>query len=504
MSRIALLALLLSCAAWAVAADQKIALVVGNNAYSDAPLRNPVNDANAIAAKLRAAGFEVTLRTDVAQRELTRAISQFGQAMKPNAVALFYYAGHGMQVRGRNFLIPVDADIQSEAAARSEGVDVDLVLEQLGPARLSMVILDACRNNPFEGRFRSARGSGLAQIDAPKGTIVAYATAPGRVAADGEGANGVYTAELLKALEVPGLKVEDVFKRVRVNVTRVTSNQQVPWESSSLTGDFYFVPDDRPMIAQNEALKAVDEERKRRDEEAKLFRQEMEKLREEIRALRSVPAPQPAPVMVAKAEPKPEPRPEPRIEPKPEPKAAPPVAVAKVAPAPEPKPQPAQEPELLTPMIVAKADPRPVVAEPKMALPPPSRDPLEILRGQRGKLSYAKGMAILLAIDADSDLERLLQSEREIKRMPYNTAIAMGIGFRGGVAWGRSGKQNIPAFAEQQAIENCQRYASSCKAMLVNGDFREDAFLELAREFGSRDPTGPRRGFLNNLPPNWF
>ena len=242
------LALLLGVAATAVLAgaavraEVKVALVVGNAAYPSAPLRNPVNDATAMAERLKAAGFEVTLRTNVTQREMTRAVSQFGQGLKAGSVGLFYYAGHGMQVRGRNFLVPVDADIQSEASVRSEAVDLDLVLEQLGPSRLSMVILDACRNNPFEGRFRSSGGSGLAQIDAPKGTLLAYATAPGKVASDGDGAHGLYTAELLKAMDLPGAKVEEVFKAVRVNVIKATAGQQVPWESSSLTGDYYFRP----------------------------------------------------------------------------------------------------------------------------------------------------------------------------------------------------------------------------------------------------------------------
>ena len=223
-------------------AETRVALVIGNAAYAAAPLRNPVNDATVMATRLKALGFEVILRTNVAQREMTRAVSQFGQSLKPGSVALFYYAGHGMQVRGRNFLVPVDADIQSEASVRSEAVDLDLVLEQLGPSRLSMVILDACRNNPFEGRFRSSGGGGLAQIDAPKGTLLAYATAPGKVASDGEGAHGLYTAELLKAMDLPGAKVEEVFKAVRVNVIKATAGAQVPWESSSLTGDYYFRP----------------------------------------------------------------------------------------------------------------------------------------------------------------------------------------------------------------------------------------------------------------------
>ena len=199
----AALALLATLAGAPASAEVKVALVIGNAAYPTAPLRNPVNDATAMAERLRALGFDVTLLTNVTQREMTRAVSRFGEALKPGSVGLFYYAGHGMQVRGRNFLVPVDAQIQSEASARSEAVDLDLVLEQLGPSRLSMVILDACRNNPFEGRFRSGGGGGLAQVDAPKGTLLAYATAPGKVASDGEGSHGLYTSELLKAMQHP-------------------------------------------------------------------------------------------------------------------------------------------------------------------------------------------------------------------------------------------------------------------------------------------------------------
>src|SRR5258706_12495079 len=149
-----------------------------------------------------------------------------------------------MQLRGKNFLIPVDAEIETEGAVRGEAVDVDHVLDQLGSAQLSMVILDACRNNPFESRFRRI-GVGLAQIDAPAGTLLAYATAPGKVASDGAGANGTYTAALLKAMDTPGLKVEDVFKQVRNEVLKESTNQQIPWESSSLTTEFYFRPDDK-------------------------------------------------------------------------------------------------------------------------------------------------------------------------------------------------------------------------------------------------------------------
>jgi len=222
-------------------AEKRYALVIGNAAYKTSPLSNPVNDASDIAAKLKALGFEVVLKTNATLREMSRAITQFGERLDPGSVALFYYAGHGIQAKGRNYLIPVDAEIASEAAVRSEAIDVDQLLEQLAPASVSMVILDACRNNPYERRFRGGRGSGLAQIDAPKGTLIAYATAPGKVAADGEGRNGLYTAQLLQALGQPGVKVEDVFKQVRIKVAQASRDQQIPWEASSLTGDFFFV-----------------------------------------------------------------------------------------------------------------------------------------------------------------------------------------------------------------------------------------------------------------------
>jgi carboxyl-terminal processing protease len=221
--------------------EHRVALVIGNSSYPSAPLKNPVNDARAISAKFRSLGFDVIVRENVKQKDMTRAITQFGEKLaKSGTVGIFYYAGHGMQVRGKNYLIPVDAQISSEASVRSEAVDVDSLLEQLATSALGIVILDACRNNPFERRFRGASG-GLAQMDAPKGTLIAYATAPGKVASDGDGRNGLYTQEFLRMLDEPGLKVEDVFKRVRRRVADATADQQVPWESSSLTGDFYFV-----------------------------------------------------------------------------------------------------------------------------------------------------------------------------------------------------------------------------------------------------------------------
>lgn len=221
---------------------RRVALVIGNGAYPGAAaLRNPANDARDMAQKLKRLGFQVMARTDLKQKDMLRALTEFGDQIVPGSEVLFFYAGHGMQVRGKNYLIPVDAEIRIESAVSSEAVDVDQLLDKLAPARLSMVILDACRNNPFERRFRGG-GQGLAQINAPTGTLIAYATSPGRVAADGEGRNGLFTGELLAAMDVPGIKIEDVFKRVRSNVVRKSHDAQTPWESSSLTGDFYFLP----------------------------------------------------------------------------------------------------------------------------------------------------------------------------------------------------------------------------------------------------------------------
>ncbi len=227
----------------AAAQQSRVALVIGNARYAEAPLKNPVNDARAMAAALRARGFEVLIRENATKQQMEAAVADFGEKLNENATGLFFYAGHGIQVQGRNYLMPVDARVVSEQRVRLEALDVDAVLDQMQAARskVSMVILDACRNNPFERRFRST-GGGLAQINAPEGTLIAYATAPGKVAADGEGGNGLYTQEFLKALATPGLKVEDVFKQVRINVSRASDGQQIPWEASSLTGDFYFVP----------------------------------------------------------------------------------------------------------------------------------------------------------------------------------------------------------------------------------------------------------------------
>jgi uncharacterized caspase-like protein len=238
-----LLGLLCLCASTAWAQKEvRVALVIGNGAYTNAePLRNPVNDARAMAKVLRDAGFEVIARENLSRRAFVDALHEFSGKVPPGGVGLFYYAGHGIQVRGINHLVPVDAALANERDVKYETIDLNDVLGGLDEARarLSLVILDACRDNPFARRFRSS-SRGLAQADAPRGTVIAYATAPGDTAADGDGENGLYTTELLKAIAVPGLKLEEVFKRTIDGVARSSANKQTPWVSSSFRGDFVF------------------------------------------------------------------------------------------------------------------------------------------------------------------------------------------------------------------------------------------------------------------------
>jgi tetratricopeptide (TPR) repeat protein len=194
-----------------------------------------------MARILRDLGFVVIQGENLSQVEMKRRIRLFGDRLRGGGIGLFYYAGHGLQVDGRNYLIPVNAAITKEQEAEYESVDLGFVIAQMEDAHnsLNIVILDACRNNPFARSFRSTK-SGLASIDAPSGTLIAYATAPGSVASDGSGKNGLYTQELLKYIRLPEVSIEQVFKKVRIAVREQTKGAQTPWESSSLVGDFYF------------------------------------------------------------------------------------------------------------------------------------------------------------------------------------------------------------------------------------------------------------------------
>ena len=227
--------------------EQRVALVIGNGSYANAtPLANPTRDAKQVAELLTAAGFEVTSGSDLDHDSMIQVIQDFaGKIAKrgPDTVAFVYYAGHGLQVAGDNFLVPVDARISKEADVEPSTirlVDIMATLEAV-PSRMRIVVLDACRNDPFEALKDDSRG--LAIVDAPNGSIVAYSTAPGTQAYDGTGNNSPYTAAFLRLARQPNVPIEQFFKKVRLLVNDATDGRQTPWESSSLTGDFYFFGD---------------------------------------------------------------------------------------------------------------------------------------------------------------------------------------------------------------------------------------------------------------------
>ena len=242
----------------------KVALTIGNSNYSNSPLTNPVNDARAIGNALRNAGFDVTIKLDAPRGELAAAVQAYTLALaKRQAVGVFYFAGHGLQLAWRNYMVPVDANLNAVADIQKQCVELADLVGGIAKANnpLNIVILDACRDNPF-GNLTGVDHKGLSQMDAPPSTLLAYATAPGNVASDGEGVNGLYTEHLLKEIAVPEAKVEDVFKRVRLQVRRRTNGQQIPWESTSLEEDFFFVPP-RALAVQAE----LELERLRKDQE---------------------------------------------------------------------------------------------------------------------------------------------------------------------------------------------------------------------------------------------
>ncbi|MCX6253843.1 MAG: caspase family protein, partial [Bacteroidia bacterium] len=227
--------------------ERRLALVIGNADYLNSnPLQNPVNDAKAIAAALRDVGFTVLPYYNSDLKTMKKAMDEFGEKLKDYTVGLFYYAGHGMQVNGKNYLIPVDASLKVEQDVDYDCVDAGRLLGKMEAAGTgtNIVILDACRDNPFarswSGRSAGQEGTGLAFMNAPSGSIVAYATSPGKTASDGTGKNGLYTEAFLQYIKVPSLSIEDFFKNVRATVEKKSNKTQTPWESTSLKGNFYF------------------------------------------------------------------------------------------------------------------------------------------------------------------------------------------------------------------------------------------------------------------------
>jgi uncharacterized caspase-like protein len=243
--------------------SSKYALVVGNSNYQHtAVLKNPSNDARDMADVLTRLGFDVQLVVDANKAQLEAATNSFTRKlMTSKGVGLFFYAGHGSQLEGENYLIPVDVQLNSEYELRDKGYSISYLLRQLERTRnqTNIIILDACRDNPFGNSFQSASRSlaedgrgikveqrrisaGLSKLQAPSNTLIAFATAPGKVAADGEKRNSPYTKQLIKNMQQEGYSVEKVFKEVRSEVLEITGGKQIPWESSSLVTEFYFKP----------------------------------------------------------------------------------------------------------------------------------------------------------------------------------------------------------------------------------------------------------------------
>ncbi len=250
------LSLASSLPAWAQAGGRRVALVIGNAAYTTGPLLNPTRDAAAMSGLLRGMGFQVVEARDANRPQMQAAIQQTRDLLKgQDGVGLLYYAGHGLQLDWRNYMLPVDVNLSAASDVPVQGVDVQAVLDAFKTAgnRMNILVLDACRDNPFP---QAGSGKGLAPLDAPPGTFFAYATAPGNVAEDGSAAdgNGLYTKYLLQEMQQPQARIEDVFKRVRLQVRRASQGRQVPWESTSLEDDFSFATGQRAAAPSLSAI----------------------------------------------------------------------------------------------------------------------------------------------------------------------------------------------------------------------------------------------------------
>jgi formylglycine-generating enzyme required for sulfatase activity len=277
--------------------EYRVALVIGNSAYETSELKNPVNDANDIASALQDLGFEVVLGTNLNRQQINEKVREFSPMLEKADIGFFYFAGHGFQYSGENYLVPVSFNINSERDIPNEALSTDRILKKMDLAgnAVNIVILDACRNNPYAESYDSEKRSlnlasstsrtsnnrglirsgskGLTSIDGPSGSFIAYATAPGNVAADGTGKNGLYTQYLLEYMQQPGMPIERVFKKVRIGVMKDTAGKQVPWENSSLLGDFYFADLGDPVSKSLELdfLSPVEKQDSKKQDEADKF-----------------------------------------------------------------------------------------------------------------------------------------------------------------------------------------------------------------------------------------
>src|SRR6267378_7567314 len=234
-------------------AEKRVAFVVGNGTYKNvAPLPNPAIDAKAMASALRNVGFEVVEGSNLTRDKMTERLLDFGKKAQGADVALFFYAGHGIAISGTNYLLPIDADLKSEMDVKlGAAINVDLTLEQtMGDAKVKLVFLDACRDNPFAAKIRSARTTrsvsvqtGLAEMKSGEGTLIAFATGPGQTALDGkEGANSPFTRALLANITQPGVEIQQAMTKVRAQVSEETDKGQLPWGHTNLTGSVYLNP----------------------------------------------------------------------------------------------------------------------------------------------------------------------------------------------------------------------------------------------------------------------
>jgi hypothetical protein len=238
------------------------ALVIGNADYPNgSDLKNPVNDAADLGAKLKGYGFDVTVAVECTAKEMDKHLKAFRKLLETHEVALFFFAGHGVQIEGVNYLLAVDTDVETEDDAKHSSLSLDKVVDAMAKSNAAtrIIILDACRTNPWERKWhRSAGVRGLASVYAPKGTIIGFATSPGEVAYDGTGRNGTYTAALLEHIDAPDCSIETMFKRVRNTVAAATKGKQTSWEHTSLSGEFYFSLSLGNLIAEYDGTALAD------------------------------------------------------------------------------------------------------------------------------------------------------------------------------------------------------------------------------------------------------
>jgi uncharacterized caspase-like protein len=244
----ALLAWLLLVGASTANAATRVALVIGNSSYTSVPtLPNSRNDAEDIGAALRNLGFDVVEGRDLDRRGMADAVRRFARKLPGSDIALFFYAGHGVQIAGNNYLLPTDVRVETSSDVKLDTIDVGTIMEEMGAEkRVNLIFLDACRDNPFANSLafsgRSISSRGLAQQDSSIGSLIAFATQPNNIALDGSGRNSPFTQALLKHLKTPGLEIRTMLSRVRNDVIATTGGKQVPWENSSLTGEIVLVP----------------------------------------------------------------------------------------------------------------------------------------------------------------------------------------------------------------------------------------------------------------------